>query len=102
MGLAYAYTVYKSQGQTLDRVLIDAQSHEFFEFFSHGMTYVACSRVRKGEDVRVLGNREEGIKNVVHHELLQQKRLDFNVKIAGNAKKDAPARGLVKIGKIKK
>ena len=37
---AYAYTVHKSQGQTLHRVLLDIRNGDIF---SHGMLYVAAS-----------------------------------------------------------
>lgn len=40
--LAYALTTNKSQGQTLNRVLLDTRK----EVFAHGQAYVACSRVR--------------------------------------------------------
>ena len=40
--LAYAVTCHKSQGLTLDKVVIDLGEKEF----SSGLTFVACSRVR--------------------------------------------------------
>ncbi len=41
--LAWAVTIHKSQGMTLDRVVIDVGKKEF----SSGLTYVASSRVRR-------------------------------------------------------
>ena len=44
--LAWAVTIHKSQGLTLDKVVIDVGEREF----SCGLTYVACSRVRQLTD----------------------------------------------------
>lgn len=41
MALAYALTIHKSQGMTLDEVSVDMEHH-----FAPGMTYVALSRCR--------------------------------------------------------
>lgn len=41
--LAWAVTIHKSQGLTLDKVVIDVGKREF----STGLTFVACSRVRQ-------------------------------------------------------
>jgi len=48
--LAYAVTVNKAQGQTLDRVGVFLKE----PCFSHGQLYVAMSRVRRPADVRIL------------------------------------------------
>ena len=45
--LAWAVTIHKSQGLTLDKVVIDIGSKEF----STGLTFVACSRVRQLRDI---------------------------------------------------
>ena len=45
--LAWAVTIHKAQGLTLDKVVIDIGKKEF----SSGLTYVACSRVRSLEDL---------------------------------------------------
>jgi energy-coupling factor transporter ATP-binding protein EcfA2 len=47
--LAWAVTIHKSQGQTFDKVLIDLGRGAF----SHGQTYVALSRARKLEGIRL-------------------------------------------------
>ena len=45
--LAWAVTIHKSQGLTLDKVVIDIGKREF----SSGLTFVACSRVRQVQDL---------------------------------------------------
>ena len=45
--LAWAVTIRKSQGLTLDKVVIDIGKKEF----SCGLSFVACSRVRKLSDI---------------------------------------------------
>ena len=45
--LAWAVTIHKSQGLTLDKAVIDVGKREF----SPGLTFVACSRVRQLEDL---------------------------------------------------
>lgn len=52
--LAYASTVHRTQGLTLDRVQVDIRDG-FFGF--PGMAYVAISRVRTPEGLRVVGDR---------------------------------------------
>jgi hypothetical protein len=47
--LAYAMTINKAQGQTLENVLFDCRS----EPFSHGHTYVAMSRVRNVNNIKL-------------------------------------------------
>ncbi|HIS88659.1 TPA: ATP-binding domain-containing protein [Candidatus Avigastranaerophilus faecigallinarum] len=48
--LAYAITIHKAQGLTLDEVVIDCRSA-----FEHGQVYVALSRVKKLENLYILG-----------------------------------------------
>ena len=45
--LAWAITIHKSQGLTLNKVVIDVGKREF----STGLTFVACSRVRQLSDL---------------------------------------------------
>lgn len=55
MRLAYASTVYKSQGLSLDKVQVNIRDH----FFSHpGMLYVALSRARTLAGLRLVGSKE--------------------------------------------
>ena len=44
--LAWAITIHKAHGLTLDKVVIDIGKEEF----SAGLTFVACSRVRRLSD----------------------------------------------------
>ncbi|MBX3018780.1 MAG: AAA family ATPase [Bdellovibrionaceae bacterium] len=54
--LAWATTVHKAQGQTLDRVAVDLRG-----FWEPGQAYVALSRSRRKEDLIVLGWDEKAI-----------------------------------------
>ena len=51
MLLAWALTIHKSQGMTLDKVGVDMRNH-----FAAGMTYVALSRCREAEGLFLTGN----------------------------------------------
>jgi ATP-dependent DNA helicase PIF1 len=53
--VAYATTVHKSQGLSLDLVQIDLRDHFFA---SPGMLFVALSRARTAEGLRLVGNVE--------------------------------------------
>ncbi len=60
--LAYASTIHKSQGLTLDNVQIDFRDR----FFGNpGMMYVALSRCRTPEGLRLVGTEEMMIKRTV-------------------------------------
>lgn len=56
MRLAYASTVHKSQGLSLDKVQIDVRNGFFG---SPAMEYVAFSRCRSAAGLRVVGSKEE-------------------------------------------
>ena len=45
--LGYALTIHKSQGKTLDRVILDINRGAF----AHGQLYVALSRTRAKKDI---------------------------------------------------
>ena len=45
--LAWALTIHKSQGLTIDKLVVDIGKREF----SAGLTFVACSRVRNIQDL---------------------------------------------------
>lgn len=67
--LAYASTVHKSQGLTLDNVQIDCNNHFFG---SPAMAYVALSRARTPEGLRIVGTPETLIDKVkVHPEVIK-------------------------------
>jgi len=66
--LAFAMTINKSQGQTFDRVGLDLRK----DIFNHGQLYVAFSRVRSWQALKVfLGNQRDNacVKNYVYKEL---------------------------------
>ena len=75
--LAFAMTINKAQGQTCERIGIYLRQ----DVFSHGQLYVALSRVRSGDTVRiyVLGseckfdnNEDIIIDNIVVHSVLDK------------------------------
>ncbi|KAL7077515.1 hypothetical protein ACQ4LE_003096 [Meloidogyne hapla] len=69
--LAFAMTVNKAQGQTLEKLGIDLTK----DVFSHGQLYVALSRVRtwKALSIRLLeNNNERKVMNVVYKEILDK------------------------------
>ncbi|HVW82549.1 MAG TPA: AAA family ATPase [Candidatus Paceibacterota bacterium] len=67
--LAYAMTVHKSQGQSLDAALVDLS-----RAFEYGQGYVALSRVRTLAGLHLAGINERAL--LVHPEVLERDR-DF-------------------------
>jgi ATP-dependent DNA helicase PIF1 len=67
--LAYAMTVHKSQGQSLDAAAIDLS-----QAFEYGQGYVALSRVRTLAGLHLLGINQRALE--VHPEILEKDR-DF-------------------------
>ena len=65
--VAFAMTINKSQGQTFEKIGIDLRK----EVFNHGQLYVALSRVRSWNSLRIyLGDSDKkSIKNYVFKEL---------------------------------
>jgi ATP-dependent DNA helicase PIF1 len=65
--LAFSFTIIKSQGQTLEKVGIDLSS----DVFSHGQLYVAISRGRSFESIKIqLKEGEKKAKNIVYKEVI--------------------------------
>lgn len=64
--LAFAITINKSQGQTLEICGINLE----YSIFSHGQLYVACSRVGKPSALFIYTNDAKS-KNIVYHRVLQ-------------------------------
>jgi ATP-dependent exoDNAse (exonuclease V) alpha subunit len=64
--LAFAMTINKSQGQTFDRVGLLLIS----QVFSHGQLYVAMSRIRRSDALKILSSGPNTTKNVVYKEVL--------------------------------
>jgi len=57
--VAYASTVHKSQGLSLDQVQVNCRDH-FFQ--SPGMLYVALSRCRSAAGLRLVGSPQQIVK----------------------------------------
>ncbi len=73
--LAWAITVHKSQGMSLDEAIMDLS-----QVFEYGQGYVALSRVRKLSGLYILGWNEQTFQ--VHPEILtkdKEFRLDSNI-----------------------
>ena len=69
--LAWAVTIHKSQGLTLDKVVIDIGKREF----SAGLTYVACSRVRHLQDLLFSPPFSyQRLADLANHSRLQERR----------------------------
>jgi hypothetical protein len=71
--LAWAITIHKAQGMTMDRVTIDLGQREF----ATGMTFVALSRAKCFDGIRLLPfdwNRFERIRNGKH---VEARRAEF-------------------------
>ena len=66
---AYAVTVHKAQGQTLNRVGLFITT----PMFTHGQLYTALSRSRCWENIAVLSMLPDRnhLKNCVYHHVLQ-------------------------------
>ena len=68
--LAFAMTINKSQGQTFEKIGVDLRKN----VFNHGQLYVAFSRVRSWQSLRIfLGEQRPNdiIKNYVYTELFE-------------------------------
>lgn len=77
--LAYAMTVHKSQGMSMDAAIIDLS-----KAFEYGQGYVALSRVRRLSGVHLTGLNERALQ--VHPEILER---DGDFRAASEAARDA-------------
>ena len=69
--LAWAVTIHKSQGLTLDKVVIDVGKKEF----SCGLSFVACSRVRKLKDILFMPPFPlQRLKSIANSQRLQERK----------------------------
>jgi hypothetical protein len=57
--LAYAMTINRSQGQSIDFLLLDITK----QAFEHGQAYVALSRIRKSNRIKLVLNEEDSYPN---------------------------------------
>ena len=64
--LAFAITINKAQGQSLEKCGIDPNA----DCFSHGQLYVACSRVVKPDNLYICSDNLTA-KNVVYSQVLR-------------------------------
>ena len=64
--LAFAMTINKAQGQTLQVAGVQLES----PCFSHGQLYVACSRVGSGENLHILAPKGR-TRNIVYKKALE-------------------------------
>jgi hypothetical protein len=72
--LAYALTMNRSQGQEFEKLLVDLTVPPF----THGHLYVALSRIRKSENIKIFCNEDQVLdnnvvitNNVVYNEILE-------------------------------
>jgi ATP-dependent DNA helicase PIF1 len=64
--LAFAMTINKSQGQSVDRVGLHLEQ----PVFSHGQLYVALSRCTSASQVHIFNNTNQPkTRNVVYHSI---------------------------------
>jgi ATP-dependent DNA helicase PIF1 len=77
--LAYAMTVHKSQGMSMDAAVIDLS-----KAFEYGQGYVALSRVRRLSGVHLLGINQRALE--VHPEILEK---DLGLRAASDAAREA-------------
>ena len=69
--LAWAVTIHKSQGLTLDKVVIDVGKKEF----SCGLSFVACSRIRKLKDILFMPPFPlQRLKSIANSQRLQERK----------------------------
>lgn len=67
VNVAFAITINKSQGQTLDNVGVYLPTDPF----THGQLYVALSRVKNKNNIKVVtGSKNYWVKNIVYKEVL--------------------------------
>jgi len=80
--LAWAITVHKSQGMSLDAAEVDLS-----KAFELGMGYVALSRIRELRGLRLMGLNDLALK--IHPEIFEvdQQFIDISKKEAGNLRK---------------
>ncbi len=83
--LAWAITIHKSQGMSLDNAEIDLSNT-----FSYGMGYVALSRVRTLAGIRLIGFNPSALKvdpKVLEFDKGLKKESDVNIKLFGKLSK---------------
>ena len=79
--LAYASTIYKVQGKTLKKIIIDLKKPTYSKYHD-AFIYVALSRVKSIEDILILRDFDKAIlkRKVSQDLIIEMKRLD-NIEI---------------------
>ena len=86
--MAWAITIHKSQGLTLDRVVVELGANEF----AQGLSFVAISRVKalKGLAIRTAfginrlqSNSETHMKKMQREDTLRREQLGFELETYG-------------------
>ena len=84
--LAYAITIQRAQGLTLEKVLLHLYAH----LFAHGQLHVALSRVRKRDNIKVCARQSlqttagTFTRNVVFREFVEASGLYRHPEASGN------------------
>jgi ATP-dependent exoDNAse (exonuclease V) alpha subunit len=88
--LAWAITIHKSQGMSLDHAEIDLS-----QTFSYGMGYVALSRVRTLAGIKLTGLNQNALQ-------IDPKVLEYDKELRGESTKNEKLFGKLKAGEQKK
>lgn len=80
LALSFAQTIYKSQGKTLDRAVVDIGKSEQ----ALGQAYVALSRTRRMTDMRLKPFARERLTSIAKHQEMPARRAEVQKFIDNN------------------